>query len=289
MTKSISKPTPPPELLAAIKQIGSAPAKLQLFATAEQKPVYNLMTNGADAIKLWEQLRTMVAKTGYWPLIMASTEGVWLKSDMAVSDQISASWAAGLKKYAGRSFDKKMGVADMILEAGIKLDTDDWLKKNRYPDPTGGDDFLTVIAEITGQKIEKSKLKSKPNTTFQSVLEVLSKKPLKEVVIALWPVNEGWQVPALMRYGGWNSCPMAHLQVAMLRRWKLKYGAELVAIANDIVELKVSKPPKTTAAALELAREHYTYCGDIVSQGTGTLERLAERLKDGTVWYFWWD
>jgi hypothetical protein len=280
-SKSISKPTPPPELLAAIKQIGIAPAKLQLFATVEQKPVYNLVPNEKEAIKLWDQLRTMVAKTGYWPLIMEPTEGVWLKSDMTVSDQISASWAAGLKKHAGRSFDKKMGVADMILETGLKLDTDDWLKKNRYPDPTGGGDFLTTIAEITGQKIEKSKLKQKPNVTFQSVL--------KPVIIALWPANEGWQVPALMRYGGWNSCPMAHLQVAMLRRWNLKYGAELVAIANDIVELKVSKPPKTTAAALELAREHYTYCGDIVSQGTGTLERLAERLKDGTVWYFWWD
>ena len=31
------------------------------------------------------------------------------------------------------------------------------------------------------------------------------------------------------------------------------------------------------------------YCDDIVSQGTMTLERLADCLKNGTVWYFWWD
>jgi hypothetical protein len=82
---------------------------------------------------------------------------------------------------------------------------------------------------------------------------------------------------------------MPHVQVMLFRRWKEKYDAEPVVIAGDVVELRVGRPPKTDEAALELAREQYSYCDDIVSQGTMTLERLAESLKGGTVWYFWWD
>jgi hypothetical protein len=92
-----------------------------------------------------------------------------------------------------------------------------------------------------------------------------------------------------MRYGGWNACPMPHLQVALLRRWKEKYDAELVVAGGDVVELRVGKPPKTDEAAKELAREQFSYCSDIVNQGTETIERLATCLKNGTVWYFWWD
>jgi hypothetical protein len=140
-----------------------------------------------------------------------------------------------------------------------------------------------------GRRSREKIPKSKPNTKFRSVHDVLSGKPLKNVIVSLWPTSEGSEVPALMRYGGWNSCSMLHVQVALLRRWKSEYDAELVVIVGDVVELRVGKPPKTDAAAMELAREQYIYCDDIVTQGTITLERLAESLKNGTVWYFWWD
>jgi Domain of unknown function (DUF4253) len=45
----------------------------------------------------------------------------------------------------------------------------------------------------------------------------------------------------------------------------------------------------TRKDALDLAREQYIYCSDIVSQGTGTLEALAAGLLGGTAWFFWWD
>ena len=181
-------------------------------------------------------------------------------------------------------FDKKLGVTGMILQAGQELDAAAWLKKNRLPDTKPEDDEWAMLAEEAGAKVPKSK----PSTKFSCVFDVLTNKP-KAVTVALWPTTDGWAVPALMRYGGWNACPMLHVQVSLLRYWKEKYDAELVAIAGDVVELRVGKPPKTDAGALELAREQYSYCDDIVSQGTMSLERLAETLKNGTVWYFWWD
>lgn len=283
-TASVKTSVVPPELLAGLKQAKVDAKKLQPFGSVDEKPIYQFLAEGMDAIHLWEKLRAVVAQTGYWPLVMERSEGVWLKSDLMDSSAISASWAKGLKKDTGRNYDKKLGVTGMILQAGLDLDANAWLKKNRLPDPNPEDDEWAMMAEEAGAKLPKTK----PNTKFNCVFDVLSKKP-KGVSVTLWPTTDGWAVPALMRYGGWNSCPRPHVQLALLRRWKDKYDAELVAVAGDVVELRVGKPPKTDAAALELAREQYSYCDDIVSQGTMTLERLAEGLKNGTVWYFWWD
>ncbi|MEO6708543.1 MAG: DUF4253 domain-containing protein [Planctomycetota bacterium] len=41
--------------------------------------------------------------------------------------------------------------------------------------------------------------------------------------------------------------------------------------------------------ALVLAFEQYHCCEDIVTQGVGALDALAEALRRSTVWYFWWD
>lgn len=274
----------PSELLAGLKKAKVDAKKLQAFGSVDDKPIYQFLAEGMEAVHLWEKLRTVVEQTGHWPLVMERSEGVWLKSDMMDSSAISASWAKGLKKDTGRNYDKKLGVTGMIHQAGLDLDANAWLKKNRLPDTKPEDDEWAMMAEEAGTKLPKSK----PNTKFSCVFDVLSKKP-KGVTVTLWPTTDGWAVPALMRYGGWNSCPMPHVQLALLRRWKEKYDAELVAIAGDVVELRVGKPPKHDAGALELAREQYSYCDDIVSQGTMTLERLAEGLKNGTVWYFWWD
>lgn len=272
-------------LRGVLKQHGIDAKRLECFAEAEGKPVFRLFADGPAAIKLWEKLRRVVAETGYWPLIMGNEFGVWEPSDLATSDKIAASWAKALKRETGRSYDKKLGVTGMILQAGGELDAAAWLKKHRLPDPTAEEDMWAMLAETAGGKLSRSK----PNTQFHGVYEVVSGKPLKHVTVALWPTREGWEVPALMRYGGWNACPMPHVQVALLRRWQEQYDAELVVLANDVLEMRVGRPPKTRAAAMTLAREQYSFCDDIVSQGTMSLERLADTLQHGTVWYFWWD
>jgi hypothetical protein len=53
--------------------------------------------------------------------------------------------------------------------------------------------------------------------------------------------------------------------------------------------LRVARRPATREAALELAREQYLYCNDIVDQGTGSLSGLAASLTTDDWWFFWWD
>ena len=58
----------------------------------------------------------------------------------------------------------------------------------------------------------------------------------------------------------------------------------------NTLEFKVNNPPQTEAAALELARDYYAYCPDSIDGAPlTTMGQLAASVKNGSVWYFWWD
>ena len=92
-----------------------------------------------------------------------------------------------------------------------------------------------------------------------------------------------------MKWGGWNDCPSAEYHVAALKAWHDRYGAELVGLSGDVMNLHVTRRPGSREAALDLAREQYLYCADIVDQGVETLSALAATLMANSWWYFWWD
>lgn len=119
--------------------------------------------------------------------------------------------------------------------------------------------------------------------------DILTRKPLDRVFIALVPTSDGTEVPAYFRWGNWNGCPAPQFHVAALRSWRDRYGAELVSLGADVMDIRVARRPETPDAAMALAREHYEYCNDIVDQGTGTISELAAMLMDTDWWYFWWD
>ena len=87
-----------------------------------------------------------------------------------------------------------------------------------------------------------------------------------------------------------NECPAPEEHVAVHRYWFETYGAEIVLLSDDIVEMRVARPPTTRQAAEALAYEQFVYSGgDLVFQGTQTLLALASTLLAGRYWYFWWD
>jgi len=112
---------------------------------------------------------------------------------------------------------------------------------------------------------------------------------LPKVYIALVPTDDWTTVPARLRYGGWNACPLPEYHVAALRSWRDRYGAELIGMSFDSIDLRVTHRPQSRGEALELAREHYIYCNDIVDQSLGTLSALAACLMANNWWEFWWD
>jgi hypothetical protein len=58
---------------------------------------------------------------------------------------------------------------------------------------------------------------------------------------------------------------------------------------NDTLDIRVGRCPQTREEALALAREHYDFCVDCITQGADTLARRAARLMVDGWWHFWWD
>jgi hypothetical protein len=112
---------------------------------------------------------------------------------------------------------------------------------------------------------------------------------LRKAHIALIPTDDWTTIPAYLRWGGWNACPHPEYHVAALRSWRDRFGAELVGLSHDTMNLRVAHPPASREDALDLAREQYVYCPDNVDQGVGTLSAFAAYLMGNTWWDFWWD
>ena len=128
-----------------------------------------------------------------------------------------------------------------------------------------------------------------PDDEYTIPFNINNGEPIDKVAIALIPTTIGWEVFAFIKFGNWNACPAPAEHISIAKKWYQQYGAEVVGISNDVVEMSVKKPPLDRDTAFALAQEQYIYCEDIVSQGTGTLMKLASDLLDSAVWYFWWD
>lgn len=76
---------------------------------------------------------------------------------------------------------------------------------------------------------------------------------------------------------------------AVVADWEHRFGARVVTVGFDTLELSVAAPPVTIEHARSVAVEQFAFCPDLVWQGTGKLEKLAEQLVGAVNWSFWWD
>jgi hypothetical protein len=120
-------------------------------------------------------------------------------------------------------------------------------------------------------------------------LNALTRRPIETVQIVLVPTDDWTEIPAHLRFGGFEMNPPPEVHVAAFRAWRYRYGADLVGLSFDTLNLRVATRPASQDEALELAREQFRYCRDIVDQGVGTLSKLAAGLMADDWWYFWWD
>jgi hypothetical protein len=119
--------------------------------------------------------------------------------------------------------------------------------------------------------------------------DILSGRPHAKLHIVLLPASSAEEAPAYLRWGGWNACPPPEYHVAAFRSWRERYGAEVIGMSGDVLNIRVQRRPATRAEALDLAREQYVYCSDLIDQGVATLSNLAAALMADDWWYFWWD
>ncbi|MEU8244962.1 DUF4253 domain-containing protein [Nonomuraea sp. NPDC048916] len=92
----------------------------------------------------------------------------------------------------------------------------------------------------------------------------------------------GWQ--GALHHNEWM-VPLA----AVVRSWEDRFGARVVCVGFNTLELSVAAPPVKPEHALHVAAEHWAFCPDNVVQGPGDLQGYAEEIAGGHTWSFWWD
>lgn len=112
----------------------------------------------------------------------------------------------------------------------------------------------------------------------------------KDPRAALVPARRSADVPAAIGWAG----PCNHENdvarlCSVLRSWEERFGVRVVALAFDVLVLSVAAPPATVREAEAVAAEHFAFCPDNVTQGSGSLRAYAKSLVDVPTWSFWWD
>lgn len=219
--------------------------------------VYSFSTAGKDSLSAWRRLRQSAPGLGHWPVIFGEPKNVDRLCEIFGTEDAENPAEAMQSASSVDVREYFQGRAEEFSGDGAH---GDWPKK-----PEGMPDFTIPRKILEPDKFHET------------------------VVIALIPATHSWEVPAVLSFGGWNDCPFARDQVAVLRYWNEIYGAELVGLSGDVMELEASRKPASKEEALKLAQEQYWFCYDIVEQGVGTIENLAGGLMASSIWYFWWD
>jgi hypothetical protein len=230
----------------------------------DSRPIRGLSIPGYAALECWRAARRLVGKTRHWPVLIGNSEQLELHVEA--------------HEFHGESVEDILGTA-------ARLDPANWIREQLE----GNQRLLAEYGETYEMPRGPWPSNASLGTTFSIPIDYRSGRPFSELWLLFVAAENGWEVPAFLKFGSWNSCPDPALHVAMLHCWNRGIGAELVGISHDTIELTVARPPTDRDSALRLAEDQYVYCGDIVDQGVGTIEALAATLLNGTVWYFWWD
>jgi hypothetical protein len=215
--------------------------------------------SGAMASQRLERLREHGKRDGFTAVLLGDDEDV---SSLAELPQLNEQ------------------AADTYLEAAAGLDVTDWMKRRRE---------VEFGPDWEGPELGEWPAKADRNDSLLAHVEIRNNRPKPRVYIARFPTTKSWEVFAHLRYGNWNACPDAHEHVAVVRSWHERFGAEVVAITRDTVELEIARTPRDRKQAVEVAWEQYWYCNDIVDQGVESIHRLAANLMVSRYWFFWWD
>ena len=74
---------------------------------------------------------------------------------------------------------------------------------------------------------------------------------------------------------------------AVLRSWEDRFGATLMAVGYDTIDLHVTRPPIDAHDHRALAKEHTLFDPDLLSNLM--FSEYAEAIETTDVWSFWWD
>jgi hypothetical protein len=126
-----------------------------------------------------------------------------------------------------------------------------------------------------------------PQTSLPVLIDLGTAQPRAELLIATIPTRDNTAIPAFLNFGGWNACPYPHVLVGALRKWRADWGAELMSVTRDTIDVRFPRRPATRAAALELYLEMVALHSDTLMDGDPA--QFAAEAMVSEYWQFWWD
>lgn len=104
--------------------------------------------------------------------------------------------------------------------------------------------------------------------------------------LAIVPAGEKFAFLRLRGTNGANHDITPAQVLARVQAWDRLYGLELDGADFDWVQLRFVRQPTDLLA---FAKEVYEFCPDVVDQGTETIERLANEMRQSNSVFLWWD
>lgn len=111
-----------------------------------------------------------------------------------------------------------------------------------------------------------------------------------ETRLGLVPVRRGADALTVLGWSGAaNHVSRTAGLSALLRSWEDRFGARLLRLGPDRLDVSVAAPPQDPAHATSVAAEHWAFCPDRVLQDSGSIASYAREIRGRRTWSFWWE
>lgn len=209
----------------------------------------------AQVRALWEELAQQFPVTGLWPVATTGLAG-----------DLGRPWRSGELSPAG--------------DNEVEVEPDAWFRDHDISEnlQVFGPPYRDLAAGSPGPQAWN-------NTDY---IRVSAPGPYASTGLLLVPVERPADVPAVLGWTGPLNHGLGPAQLsAILRSWEDRFGATLVALDFDSLELSVARPPDEDAECAAAAKEHVLTAPDLVAESG--LSEYISALCDQDAWFLWWD
>lgn len=149
-------------------------------------------------------------------------------------------------------------------------------------------DSSTGITTFSSEEILGPELSDKDKLHFGDLeLQLAQEQRDKEILVCFVPVANSWEIPAYFRSNSLGFFILTEVQIALLRKWNEKYGAEMAAVSPISIELQLPKAPPSKDIP-ELSKELVLACPRHPSITQSNWPIYKSFLKGSTVWTLSW-
>lgn len=161
---------------------------------------------------------------------------------------------------------------------GYDIETDEEIEVNGISSKVSQEDALLIVYVL------------RPTLSPMGYLAFLSERNFgiggQNDELGILKTTDEYEILRVKHTNGYNYDIDSQEIITKLKEWDNRYQLEIIGADFDWFEAEFLTTPDNMIA---FAEEVYEFCPDVVEQGTGTVEKLAEEMKREQTIYCWWD